>query len=153
MSIFLCFVSTSWCAIIISQNVVAIFSFKFNSFCSCSSCSSCSSSFFSNKLEELNSQFGSESKNINIISLLCHCVPPQRKRLSSNQQKGNNTLKQEGHDQLCLLGTRKANIQEIKQWRRKTNYITVNYETKRKQHTRKIKLGKVRAVKLAVSSD
>ena len=27
------------------------------------------------------------------ISLLCHCVPPQRKRLSSNQQKGNNTLK------------------------------------------------------------
>ena len=27
------------------------------------------------------------------FSLLCHCVPPQRKRLSSNQQKGNNTLK------------------------------------------------------------
>ena len=26
-------------------------------------------------------------------SLLCHCVPPQRKRLSSNQQKGNNTVK------------------------------------------------------------
>ena len=36
---------------------------------------------------------------------------------------------------------------------KKKNYITVNYETKRKQHTRKIKLGKVRAVKLAVSSD
>ena len=31
--------------------------------------------------------------NDNYISLLCHCVPPQRKRLSSNQQKGNNTLK------------------------------------------------------------
>ena len=27
------------------------------------------------------------------FSLLCHCVPPQRKRLSSNQQKDNNTLK------------------------------------------------------------
>ena len=24
-------------------------------------------------------------------SLVCHCVPPQRKRLSSNQQKDNNT--------------------------------------------------------------
>ena len=29
----------------------------------------------------------------NSFSLLCHCVPPQRKSLSSNQQKGNNTLK------------------------------------------------------------
>ena len=27
----------------------------------------------------------------NYISLLCHCVPPQRKRLSSNKQKKTNS--------------------------------------------------------------
>ena len=73
----------------------------------------------------------------NSYSLLCHCVPPQRKRLSSNQQKGNNTLKQEGRDQLCLLGTRKSQRTRNEVVVEKTNYITVNYETKRKQHTRK----------------
>ena len=61
-------------------------------------------------------------------------------------------MKQEGRDQLCVLGTRKSQRTRNEVVAEKTNYITVNYETKRKHHTRKIKLGNVRAVKLAVSS-
>ena len=48
-------------------------------------------------------------------SLICRCVSPQRRRLSSNQQKNDRQWYRKDTTNLCLLETRKekANIQAI----------------------------------------
>ena len=46
----------------------------------------------------------------NYSSLLCHCVPPQRKRLSFNQQKDNNTWNRKDTTSCVYWGREKKKL-------------------------------------------